>query len=471
VPPAAGAAQSVAVLPFQRRGAVTGHDHLSLALPDEIATLLTYAPGLAVRSFTDSSRYTGRPLDLARVGRELGAQRLVIGNFGSEGTMLRFSVEAIELTGNRVLWRDTWTVAPTQLASLRDVVRERVGRGLLPALGQTAELLAGAKRGPASDQSYELYLRASGLTTNSAPNQEAIGLLERATALDPGFAPAWLELARRLSYESVFGGGAAAGQQRAAEAAARATALDPDLLPAAVFKITNIDAYQGRVVEAYRAAEELVKRRPESAKAHHARGCALRYGGAVAEAARECRLARTLDPTDPLLWSCYWTFLHLGDVEQAQSFAELSRERQPDLIAMVLGDIWTRKGDRAAALEALTGVPDAITGVDLQRACLQDPRPEGTADLVKRDLARIETIVGGDPEGRYWFAALTADCGFEAAAFRFLESSIDGGYCSFAALDNDPLWNRVRQRPEFGRLRERARRCRDRFLAESGVSD
>jgi TolB-like protein len=460
--------RSVAVLPFTPRGEIQGQEYLALAVPDEVVTVLTYAPGLAVRSFTDSSRFGGADLDLVRAGRELGVRHLVAGSVGREGGLLRLSVEAIELPERRILWRDTWTLSPQQLTSLRDSVRERVSQGLLPALGNPSSLLAGAKRGPASAESYELFLRAAGLTFEMNPNREALRLLERAAAIDPDFAQAWLERARRLDYESTFYDGGTEAYAKAGEAAERAASLDPDLLAAAVYK-ANRDVNQGRVVESYRAAVELLKRRPDSGQAHFALAYALRYGGATEQAAQECRTARSLDPTDPGFWSCYWPFVYLEDYEQAESFARLAAARHPILIAGVLADIWTRKGDRAAARQVLVQGSDPLLGLDVQRACLREPRPPGIAQLVERDLARSHTYAN-DSEARYWYAALMADCGFEAAAFRFLELSIKGGYCSFVALDHDPLWNPVRARPRFLELRERARECRDRFLRESRVS-
>jgi TolB-like protein len=459
-------ARSVAVLPFRLRGAATGHDHLGLALPDEIATLLTYAPGLAVRPFTDSSRYEAQALDLGRVGKELGVQHLVVGSFGADGEDLRISVEAVELASNRALWRDTWTVSPKDLKSLRDTVRERVSVGLLPALGLAGDLLAGARRRPASQESYELYLRASALAADTVPSREAMRLLERATTLDPDFAPAWYELAFRAYRHDVLGEGGRASHETAIRAVSRAVALDPDLLPAVAFKIT-LDASLGQVAEAYRSAAELARRRPGSAEAHHALSYALRYGGAQAEAARECRVARGLDPSNPSLWSCYWTFLALGDYEQAESFNAIAREHQPELHAAVLADIRTRSGERARAREAMALASDETTGADLQRACLQEPRPAGTAALVQRDVAKLATI--RDPEALYWYGAVLADCGFEDAALRFLASSIEGGYCSFTALGVDTMWDRARERPAFHELREKARACQERFLAETGA--
>ena len=248
-------------------------------------------------------------------------------------------------------------------------------------------------------------------------------------------------------------------------AASRAVAIDPDLLSAAVNKIT-LDTNVGRLVEAFQAAVELVRRRPSSAQAHFARGYVLRYGGAVQESARECLLARSLDP-DPILFSCYWTFLHLGDYEQAEAFARLGASRSPQLVASVIADIRTRKGDRAGARAAMIEVHDELTGASLQRSCLQDPKPADIATLVERN--EQEGARQLDSESQYWYGALFADCGFEDAAFRFLARSLDGGYCSFPALDSDRLWDSVRTRPAFLELRARARECRDRFLAATGV--
>jgi TolB-like protein/Tfp pilus assembly protein PilF len=462
---APSAPRSVAVLPFQPRGEIPGQEYLALAVPDEVATVLTYAPGLAVRSFTDSSRYGKPDLDFAQAGRELGVQHLVAGSIGREGDLLRLSVEAIELPARRILWRDTWTVPVHALTSLRESVRERVSSGLLPALGNPSGLLAGAQRGPASAEGYELYLRATGLTLDKVPNGEARRLLERATALDPDFAPAWLELARRLDADSVYYGGGEEDFAKASLASERAASLDADLLPAAVYK-NNRAVNQGRVVEAFRAAVELVKRRPDSGQAHFALAYALRYGGATDAAAQECRVARSLDPNDPGFFGCYWTFIYLQDYEQAESFARLVAARHPDLHAGLLADIWMRKGDRAAARAVMAQASPELTGVEIQRACLQEPHPPGTADLVKRDLERSKTYFH-DSEAHYWYAALMADCGYETEAFHYLEVSVKGGYCAFVALDHDTLWTAVRSRPRFLQLRDEARACRDRFAREA----
>ena len=55
---------TVAVLPFQNVGSDKEADFLRLALPDEIATALSYVPSLSIRPFATTSKYNGLTVDL-----------------------------------------------------------------------------------------------------------------------------------------------------------------------------------------------------------------------------------------------------------------------------------------------------------------------------------------------------------------------------------------------------------------------
>src|ERR1022692_3738862 len=71
--PVAGPAsqKAIAVLPFQNMGSDQSLDFLRLALPDEIATTLTYVRSLSIRPFATTSKYNAANLDLQQVGREM----------------------------------------------------------------------------------------------------------------------------------------------------------------------------------------------------------------------------------------------------------------------------------------------------------------------------------------------------------------------------------------------------------------
>ena len=62
---------TVAVLPFQNMSPDKDVDFLRLALPDEIATALSYVHSLSIRPFATTSKYNAASLDLEQAGREM----------------------------------------------------------------------------------------------------------------------------------------------------------------------------------------------------------------------------------------------------------------------------------------------------------------------------------------------------------------------------------------------------------------
>jgi hypothetical protein len=46
-----------------------------------------------------------------------------------------------------------------------------------------------------------------------------------------------------------------------------------------------------------------------------------------------------------------------------------------------------------------------------------------------------------------------------------LKLAIDRNYCSFPMMDKDPLFNKLRNHPEFNNIRAEGRMCREYFLA------
>jgi len=261
-----------------------------------------------------------------------------------------------------------------------------------------------------------LYLRSSATGLDPLPNKEAIHLLDRSLDLDPGFAPAWLALALRLRFDNLLSDGAEGGYPRAVEAVERAVTLDPELFPARVEQI-KMSVEMGRHAEAYRAASDLIDQRPSSAAAHAALAYALRYGGEVEASARACRLAMSLDPEGLFIRSCMWSLTHTADFEGTLEMLAGASELQ--IIDSLRADVLMRMGEDARALEAMAEIGDEFAGIDLQRGCIQDPRPAGLEQIVADH--ELEYAGWGDPEALYWFAALMARCDLPDTAFRFLE--------------------------------------------------
>ena len=81
----APASTTLASSPSRTSGADTSHDYLKLALPDEIATTLSYIPSLAIRPFASTRKYAKPDVDPQAAGRELAVAHVFSGHFLREG--------------------------------------------------------------------------------------------------------------------------------------------------------------------------------------------------------------------------------------------------------------------------------------------------------------------------------------------------------------------------------------------------
>ncbi len=70
---------TIAILPFQNLGGDASTDYLRLALPDEIATTLSYIPTLAIRPFATTQKYAKGDVDPQAAGRELHVADVLTG--------------------------------------------------------------------------------------------------------------------------------------------------------------------------------------------------------------------------------------------------------------------------------------------------------------------------------------------------------------------------------------------------------
>jgi eukaryotic-like serine/threonine-protein kinase len=455
----------IAVLPFQSTGPDKDTDFLRLALPDEIATALSYVPSLSIRPFATTSKYNGPNLDLQQAGREMGVTSIVTGHYLAEGNQLEITLEAVDVANNRSVWRDTINVAASDKIAMREQITSRVRQGLVPVLGGLpASLSASGEAGtrPNNEEAYDLYLRSIAIPHDVTPNNDAIAMLERAVAIDPSYAPVWDALGLRYYYSGAYGGGGEPMLKRSDAATDRALALDPNLISAAAWSITK-QTDRGATARAYAQASDLLKRRPGNAMAHFALSYVLRYAGLLDEAARECDSAVALDPGNYQYRSCSGVYAQLGQTERAMEFVRL--DDGSEYAAMQTAAISLGQGKLAEARQAIQRASESpLMGRDLIQACIEPPR----STQCDRAAQKIEAaaIAGVDVEPRYSVGALLSYCGLKEAALRSLRSAVEQNYCAYTALQTDPLLVKLRGTPEFGKLLSWARQCQNRFLAE-----
>jgi serine/threonine protein kinase len=470
-PSTVSAAQTaVAVLPFQNLTGDASLDYLPIALSDQVATVLSYAPSLAVRPFSSTRRYSTADTDPLVAGKDLKAMHVVTGSMMREGPNLRVTMEAVDVENNRVTWRESITVPSQEMLRLQDQLSSRLRSGLVPALGGRA--MGGGIRS-SDPQAYEQFMRAAATSYDDAEaNEKGIKLLQQATQRDPNFASAWGNLSDRFYYKAQYFGGGEREYELSREAAQRAVQLDADS-PSANITMIVLRVEGGELDGAYNAARQFVARQPDTAGSHFILSYVLRYGGALEDSARECNKAYSLDSGDYGLRSCHNTFLQLGDYRRSAEFAALDPLWAGTASThRILADL--HSGDRQAAVHAFAELsPNERSERPLHpeiAACLTNSA--GPADLNAKWEA--ELMANRDPEPKFISATrVYMACGDNVAApvLRLLKRAVEQNYCASEALDRIPGLAPLRSKPEFQQIQAQAHRCHDAFEAHRAQVD
>ncbi|MGD0931747.1 MAG: protein kinase [Candidatus Korobacteraceae bacterium] len=453
---AAGARNTIAVLPLQNVNGDISVDFLRFALADEIAKVLTYSRTLDVRPSSLTQKYAANDSDPQKVGRELRVATVLTGHFLKEGDNLMVTLEAIDVRDNRLLWQSSFTAPAQDLIALQSNMAAQLRQGLLPTLGVTGGTVATGSR-PKNPEAYDLYLHALALPHDPGPNKDAIAVLQQVVRMDPDYAPAWEELGLRAYWDTTYSDGGEAAFQLSNTACERALALDPNITIAAGQLITN-RVERGELGKAYEAAQALVKRRPENAQAHFVLSYVYRYAGMLEEATRECNAAIGLDPANYIFRSCAWAFMELGKTDRAADFIRL--DAGSEWAAYVAPSLLLREGKIPEAREAVKHMPTAPRyHRDLLESCL-GLRPASELDRIAHES---ETSFPADPDPETWYyeGALFAYCGKTQAATHLLQSAIQNNYCSYSNLLTDPLLARFRGDPAIDKLLTSARECQE----------
>ena len=460
---AGGAAKNtIAVLPLQNLNGDISVEFLRFALSDEIANTLTYTRSLDVRPSAITRKFVGNDVDPAKAGREIHVANVITGHFLKQGDRLLITLEAIQVADDRLLWQANLTAPADDLIALQAQMGVQIRQGLLPALGAAGGFLNTGTR-PKNPEAYDLYLHSLALPHDAGPNKDAIAVLEHVVAMDPTYAPAWEQLGVRCYYDSDYSDGGEAMFKRSNEAYERAVALDPNLVVAAGQLITN-HVERGELGKAYESAQELVKRRPDSAEAHFVMSYVYRYAGMLEQAASECNTAVALDPGNYTFRSCAWTFAELGKTDRAADFVRL--DAGSEWAAYAMPSILLREGRIQEAREAVKTMPTTPRyHRDLLEACL-GLRPPSDLDRIARD-AETNLPTDPDPETWYYEGAILAYCGKKQAALHMLESAVGQNYCAYSNLLADPLLAKLRTDTAFDKVLTAAAACQEAVRASA----
>jgi adenylate cyclase len=295
----------VVVLPFANMSGDPEQEYFADGITEDLTTALSRVRWFSVIARNSAFTYKGRAVDVRQVGRELGVGYVLEGSVRKVGGQVRISAQLCEAGSGGHVWAERFDGELADIFDLQDRVAGAVAGAIEPNL-RLAEVERIRAKPTESLGAYDLYLRAlpQRWATHDG-NDEALRLLRRAVALDPGFATAKGTLASLHTVRFAQGW---AGEGDVAEAVRLAREVveggDAGGDPAALSGAAMALAYLARDHEAGLAAvERALALGPDSAMALIHSGWIHAYAGDAATAVAHLERAIRLSPLDPAMFS------------------------------------------------------------------------------------------------------------------------------------------------------------------------
>jgi TolB-like protein/DNA-binding winged helix-turn-helix (wHTH) protein/Flp pilus assembly protein TadD len=453
----------LAVLPFQNLTGDPRQEYFSDGLTEEMIIQAGNRDpaglGVIARASVMHFKHTQEPPE--RIGRELGAQYLLLGSVRRDSSTVRVTAELIRARDHARLWAQQYDRQLSGLLRLQDEIAGEITDAIQSSLGTRAPTPVAAAAGPPpAPDAYDFYLRGQFFLNkrSDADLRTAAALLEQAVQRDSGFARAWAALAQADVLGAVYSiRPPQALVARAHAAAVRALALDPSLAEAHSALALIIQNHDWNWEQADRHFRQAIALNPNYATAHHWYAEHLMWRGRFDEALRESERARQLDPLSLIIAADNGAILYFARrYDQAIARLRSVRAIDPTLSrTYLLVSVYAEHGmvDQALAEEERWRpvIPEPLHWSTLAYVYGRAGR---TADA-RRAIQELEHLREGEPVQARVLAWSYAGVRDTAETLAWLEKAYAEHSGELPSLKVNPAYDFLRGEPRFQRLLER----------------
>src|SRR5438477_1660064 len=224
------AEKSIAVLPFVNMSDDKANEYFSDGISEELLSLLSKVPQLQVAARTSSFSFKGKQVEISEIARKLHVANVLEGSVRKSGDQLRITAQLVRASEGYHLWSETYDRKLDDIFKIQDEIAGEVVKqlkvrllGVAPTVRQT------------DPKAYTLYLQAVQLGRQFTPEAftQSDALYRQVLKIDPRYAPAWSGIARNFQNKADVGLlSNSEGYARAREAEEKASAIDPNYAPA-----------------------------------------------------------------------------------------------------------------------------------------------------------------------------------------------------------------------------------------------
>lgn len=444
---------SIAVLPLVNMSGDPANEYFSDGVTDELTGALAQLGRIRVTARTTAFAYKGKPLDIKRIGEELGVSRILEGSVRRDADSVLVLASLYDArTGDRLStnrFKRSWGSVLALQSEIAAAIVEQLHLDLLP--DERARL---AGRHSVNAEAYDSYLKGRHFfdLRTAASLEQAVTHFRRALVIDSTYARAYAGLADTYSIQAWTGERAPDELfGLAADAARRAILLDPTLAEPHLSLGIIHTFHTWDWTAADREIARALAIDSTMSQAWFFRTWAYVARGDPDLAMAAIRRARSLEPLALITNARIGTmFAYTRDYLAADSALRATLEIDPayPVARVQLARVLSMQGRHAEAIAMLPNddvrlgsYESGVAGFVLARAGRRDEARARARALESRPYVPAEGV-----------AAIYAGLGDREAAFTWLDRAVETRGVGLIFLAVEPMYESLRSDPRFQQL-------------------